>query len=540
MSSDENLGRRDFVKGLVGASAVVASGALVACSSEQPATGVAVPEETWNYEVDVAVLGGGASGLMAAAISAHQGMRVVMVEAGKGTGGTLLFSGGGSSRFNANWDDYLAKYPDIAGLPLPKVFFDTWDEAMSQFLRDVVNPDLPDVYASMPGGSVSAGSTYVDRRAYCDILDAFITDNGGIILRSTSAFDLVSKDNAVIGALAKSAEGEVISIKAKSTVICTGGFPANGGMMRQFYGSFGDAGIASCVPYNDGGGIQMGLRAGAKMTKGGGSSYGHHVPAMPLINYDSIGDPQGAIKEYEASDFEELRKVFVLLNDFEGVYVDLNLLGKRYCDEGLGSTQSLLGGYAGYVTNNEILRQPWGRAISVVDSKAMASSVTAGRTPAESVDMIRSKGGTVITADTFEELFTKLNEALPFNHQIPVRTAVRTMEEYNAAAREGLDALLNLDPPRTAKDAESIVLCDEPPFTAIPVTAGIMATHTGLQTDEKGAVLGNGTNLPIPGLYAAPFAAGGAMYYGYNSSSFAILHVLGYNAGKHAAEYAAS
>lgn len=92
---DKNdLSRRDFFK--AGAGAGVGLGAVVVAAPGQ-AVAQTAPEQTWDYEVDVVVCGGGASGLMCAIRARDAGATVMIVEGNFDIGGKMLHSGGQTS-----------------------------------------------------------------------------------------------------------------------------------------------------------------------------------------------------------------------------------------------------------------------------------------------------------------------------------------------------------------------------------------------------------------------------------------------------------
>jgi hypothetical protein len=303
-------------------------------------------------------------------------------------------------------------------------------------------------------------------------------------------------------------------------------------MMFTHHGPYADNAICSAVPYNDGAGIRMGLEVGGRMTKGTGGSYGREVLAYPRLPYDVYGDPLKAIADYEAMDKTELRDYLVCLAPLDGLKIHLNLDGRRFYDEGFGKTlvpESTT--YVGYMNDNAIMSQPYATAFAVFDGKVAeaAGGDTGGNTDMRPIlDMLKGKGGLIAEGDTLEACFRDLNAKMPKNHQLPVLTALNTVQEFNAALLGGDDALAALEPARTPTGMQPI---DTPPFYAIPITAGVMGTFGGLSIDTSCAVLQRGTFQPIEGLWAVPFAAGGNYYYGYNSSSLAIQHSMGFVAG---------
>ena len=526
---ENNLSRRAFIGGTA-----MAAGAAAACLPEVAMAEEETSDVNASVDADVVIVGASIGGLLTAAYLIDAGRSVIVVEAASETGGTALISSGGVLRIFATWEETLNNYPDLEGMVLPKAFFENFESATT-FVREKVFPEVAPISNMLHGWDDDAfsffiGGLYEQRREYCDKFDVFIESNGGTIMRNTRAFELLrNSDGKVDGVRASGPDGEV-ELRSRAVVISTGGFQANAEMLVRYYGRYADNAVCRATPYNDGTGIEMGLAAGGKLSKGMASCYGHEVPAWPRIGYHTFEDPVGSIDAYESANKDDIRDLFSTQNSFDGIVVHLNLNGKRFFDEGFGALQ-LTGMYSmsSYMNNAAILEQPYATAISVFDSKTLAAEGGGYSAGVEvALEDIREAGGTIIQADSLEELFVKLNTALPLVHQIPVSTAVATIEEYNEAVKGGSDALLSLDPPRTDTGVEPI---ETAPFFAIPVTAGVSATQGGLVIDETCAVIGKGTFRRIPGLYAIPLAAGGAYYQNYIASALGTLVGYGYMAG---------
>jgi succinate dehydrogenase/fumarate reductase flavoprotein subunit len=107
------IDRRDFlVSG--GAATALATGSLVDADDAKAQT--AQPVVEWHHEVDVVVIGSGATGLPAAVVAREAGSSVIVVEAQKHTGGHAICSGGniplgGGTSFQKKWG--VSDSPDL-------------------------------------------------------------------------------------------------------------------------------------------------------------------------------------------------------------------------------------------------------------------------------------------------------------------------------------------------------------------------------------------------------------------------------------------
>jgi succinate dehydrogenase/fumarate reductase flavoprotein subunit len=117
----------------------------------------------------------------------------------------------------------------------------------------------------------------------------------------------------------------------------------------------------------------------------------------------------------------------------------------------------------------------------------------------------RRAGGTVLRADSLEELAEKLA-----GRGVPRATVLRTLDGYNAAVSDGRGG--ELSPPRRHPAAPVQV----PPFVVVEVAPAITHTIGGLAVDAGCRVLLR-TDGPLPGLYAAGVEVGGVSVGGYTS-----------------------
>jgi tricarballylate dehydrogenase len=133
-----------------------------------------------------------------------------------------------------------------------------------------------------------------------------------------------------------------------------------------------------------------------------------------------------------------------------------------------------------------------------------------------------------IASDTLEGLVAQLD--------IDDRAqALRTLEEYNGAARgeEGFDPSVK-DGLGTKTLAWALRL-DKPPFVAYSATGGITFTFGGLKIDEQARVIGTDWR-PIPGLYTCGEMVGGLFHDNYPGGTGLVSGaVFGRIAGRNAA-----
>ncbi|MFZ4602701.1 MAG: FAD-dependent oxidoreductase [Caulobacterales bacterium] len=152
-------------------------------------------------------------------------------------------------------------------------------------------------------------------------------------------------------------------------------------------------------------------------------------------------------------------------------------------------------------------------------------------TPSHLID-----AGFFIKADTLEELARKC--------ELPIDTLRATIDRFNRFAREGKDADFGrgdhvfdtIYGDEKQKPNSTLGEVSQAPFWAVRVYPGDLGTKGGLVTDADGRVL-TGAGEPIPGLYASGNTTASVMGRGYPGpgSTLGPGAVFAYRAARHAA-----
>ncbi|MFH6782655.1 MULTISPECIES: FAD-dependent tricarballylate dehydrogenase TcuA [Methylobacterium] len=325
---------------------------------------------------------------------------------------------------------------------------------------------------------------------------------GGEIRYDCAAEALIVEAGRVCGV--RTSAGE---IRARAVVLGCGGFEANAAMRAEFIGSGWDEAKVRGTPHNQGDGLAMAFRLGARRH---GFYGGCHATPMDLFTppYGNLELPHLERKHY--------RKICYFLG------VMLNANGERFVDEGKDFRNYT---YAQF--GRAIMEQPGHVAWQIFDA---------------AVDPLlyseyRFKDAHFVEADTLDALIDRLDG---LEDKAQARATI-------AAFNEAVDESVPFDP--TVKDGRGTTGLALPksnwarrieagPFKAYPVTGGITFTYGGVEVDENGAVL-HESGAPIPGLYACGEMVGGVFFNGYpGGSGLTSGVVFGRRAGNGAARAA--
>lgn len=538
--------------------------------------------DAWDRETDVVIVGSGGSGLVAAL--AAESDDVLVLEKAQSIGGTTAVSGGGlwlpNSRpvvdeVGEQPDEQIRAYirrcagervddelietfvelaPDVvdfvesetalefqfAGYP---DYHTDWEEASDE--GNMIEPTLydgtrlgenlddirDDPHHTFPvpaseiyeaGGHAKfatvADFDELERRSEADLLatgEALIAglyeaclDAGVTFETEAPARELVVDDGEIVGVVAD-VDGEETFVGAGAVVIAAGGMDWDEDMRENFLR--GPVTGPATPPQVEGDGMKLGMDVGADLGntneawwfptahvpgqewEDGSPLYsmvwGRTLPGSIMVNED------GERFCNEAGNYHDLGKRF---HEFDPVsYEYENLPAYLVVDSGYREQYSLL---------------------------TMAPGEDAPDWVAEGETLRDLAVGIDIDPDGLEA----------------------TVEAFNEHAREGVDPAFGRG--ETAYDNfvgdpdtehPNLAPLDEPPFYAVEVQSGIIGTKGGLVTRSDGAVL-DVDGDPIDGLYAASNSTAHVMGMGYAGAGATLGPnvVFGYQAGKHASEFA--
>ena len=319
--------------------------------------------------------------------------------------------------------------------------------------------------------------------------------------------DLISaEDDSIAGAVVRAKDGTVTRIGAKATVIATGSFQNNKGMIEEHLGRWADCAVCRATTYNKGVGINLALKHGGRLSKGCGHFYGHMNP-WPALTPSTEA-------EYDAADPNESSRIMGIIQHFsvEGIAVNTN--GLRFTDEG---TENYVGD--NYLAN-DTLQEADGHAFVIIDSAEDHQG---------DLDNLIGAGAVVVSAESVDDLAEQLSayKVNPYNLK-------KTVAEYQEAAANGTTMELTI--PKSPMPTGYLTKLDTPPFYAVQASAGISGFYGGIEVTDDCEVYGDGDQV-IAGLYAAPMAAGGVFYKEYGGG-LALCATFGAIAGKAAATFA--
>lgn len=505
MKEKNSLGgasRRDFLKIATCGGVATASVLLAGCSSSEN-SGKAGSTATGSFDqtTDVLVLGGGSGGCFAANYAMRQGASAIVVEADERIGGTTLLSGG----FYHTWDITPENIDQMLASADPErrtFFINKWTEVCDWVLNesgleaDPLDMDYPLYGAHLVGFSTSGTEKAAGRQMFLEDLI-----EGATVLLETHLVDLIAvEDGSIVGAVVRDRQGNTQTIGAKATVIATGSFQNNKGMIEQHLGRWADCSVCRATPYNTGVGINLALQHGARLSKGTGHFYGHMNPWPALTPHTE--------EDYVDPDFDEMQGIMGAIQKFsvEGIAVNTN--GLRFTDEGPEN-------YVGdnYLANDSTQEMD-GHCFVVIDS---------AQDHKDGLKIISDAGGVVLSADTVEDLAEQMKA-----YKVNPANFKKTVAEYQEAAVVGTADQLTI--PKTPMPTGYLTKLDTPPFYAVQAAAGISGFYGGLETTNKGEVV-DFADRPIKGLYAVPMASGGVFYKEYGGG-LALCAAFGAAAGE--------
>ena len=452
----------------------------------------------WDVETDVAVVGGGACGLIAALAAAEKGVEVLLVEKEKKVGGNTALSQGmipaAGTRFQktAGIDDSpgtmaedIFKKNNYESDPEMTLHICRESKNLIEWLVDSVGIHLDIVTDFIyPGHSrmrIHAPSTRKGTQIVNELRNVMTTKDNILLVQQAPARNLIAleADASVIGLDVEITGQGLNRVRAKKVVLACNGFGRNTEMLKTYIPEMADA-FYFGHEGNTGEGIRWGMELGAAT---------QHMGAYQA--HGSVAYPHATLLTW-----------VVIVNGA----IQVNKQGKRFANEFTGYSEHAL----------DVLRQEDKMAVEIFDER-ICQSVLGFEDFQQCIQM-----GAVKRAETIE--------ALAGQFQIPGEEVRKTLEAYNRAAEgKGKD-------PMGRQNFQGPL---KPPYYGVRVTGALFHTQGGLKIDKKAQVLREDGRV-IPNLYAGGGVAvgvSGSSVKGYCSANGLLAAtVLGKIAGEEAAK----
>ena len=461
-------------------------------------------------DCDVLVLGAGGAGVTAAIAAAEAGMSVIILEKNSFTGGaTNTIAVVRVVRDDPRYVDKAFQVhmemthwqgnPDLVRtwLEHDSRLADWMRERGVKFKVDYVNTletmgQISDPLGGYPKGHLIAeraflwatGNTHGGVWMMHTLLNHFEA-LGGKLYKSTPAIRLLMEDGKVMGAVARTKEGEEVEITAKAIVMATAGFNENAEMVKEYSGfdytldptgtcTQGDFFFIWPVTKLMGDGLKMAWAIGAAKGPVGVAPFAH----MP---------GPGIISRIPWNSESQLRIVQ------EQPYLWVNQKGMRFMDESI---------ITDHFTSGRVVAQQPGKCAYMIFDEATKEHMeqvgldytyfifAADRLTDLDGDIARvqAKGNKhVFVAENLDDLCRQTG--------INAQGLRETVERYNAYCAEGRDAQFAKEPRFLRPVLTGKIYC-------LRVYTTAYQTVGGLAVDGKTRVL-NEAGDPIFGLYAA-------------------------------------
>lgn len=461
---------------------------------------------------DIAIVGGGIAGTIAALRAAELGLRVVVLERGDGatypcntrySGGILHLNFRDPKREPGQLAEVLAEGSDGGMSPDFVQLLSTDGARLIDWLRghDIkfvrFNALEATKWCMAPPRAMIPGLDWKGRGPdeMLRKLAARTAALGGRLITGSRVDELVMTNGRCTG-LAYTRKGALEHLSAGAVILSDGGFQANRELFERYIGPAFDKVLQRGAATGTGDGLKMALAVGAASAGDLSRFYGHLLSADAFTNDKVWPYPE--------------------LDDVAASSIVVDGRGRRFADEGKG----------GIHLANQIARRDDPLQFSIVlDSAIWEGSGRLARIPPNPT--LERGGGTVHRAESIESLARQLD--------LDAATLRNTITEYNDALRD--NRLDQLTIPRTAEFHKPMPIL-QPPFIGLRICVGITYTMAGIAIDSRGSVL-RADGSPIDGLYAAGTTTGGIEGYGRTGYVGGLTKsgVLGLNAGENAANY---
>ncbi|MFD4227508.1 FAD-binding protein [Streptomyces sp. NPDC058545] len=436
--------------------------------------------------VDLLIIGAGMAGLTAGARAVRNGLSVAIVEIGADVGGSARFAGYAWTAPSREVMDQHNPHGDVA---LKHALVDRFAHGIS-WIRSL-GVEAKDAQRVL---SFGRGHQF-DTNHYVDTCRRIIVQGGGELLLETHTEGLVVEQGVVVGADLKATDGTRRRVRARTTLLATGGFQGDSALCAAHVHPHADRMQLRANPHSTGGGYRLATRAGAATGPDDAGFYGHLIPSgIPFADPADFVDMSLYYSEH------------ALL---------FNLRSERFVDETLGDHLSAMA----------LLEQPESRGLLIADARVfrdwIVGSYVEGAVAVDKFALAGKRGGRVGLAEDLDEL-AYLPEEWGY-HGETVRNAVKLFNEHASTGAE----------PVPGRELDRLPL-DEPPYYVIETVPAITFPFHGVRIDDRARVLGE-DGRPVGGLLAAGSDTGGLWHRAY-AGGLASALIFGLTAADTAAE----
>lgn len=494
---------------------------------------------------DLAVVGGGGSGLIAASVAAKAGLKVIVIEAADRLGGVSEIAGGGTlaigtkiQQNSAQKDSSVVNLYEQNGTTVEEVYKDMFQQYLDScsyqcnallvkryldttaHAADFMAEEMGMPYTARSITAVNYGTKGMRYQPVGEQLEKM----GNTILLATRGERLImNEDGSVGGVIAVNQDtGAQVTVYAKSVLLATGGMSANNQMQEEYAIDYNDFYMNWGGSTANGDGAKMAWEIGAALGSVGTQSHNEGLPTEfhDLFDFDiTTGNCLYANLVYEPM-----------------LRVD-HITGRRISDETIMYTPHYQGN-RGMVSQGAVVlvdqktiddlmengskTRPW-RSKLYVDP--MKNPDYTGMNLQEQLDMvIAANTPYAFKADTIEELAGMID--------VDAAVLQKEIDKYNTAVETGVDE-------EYGRAADTMVYTvAEGPFYALYTKVRNLGTWGGIETDETLAVYHENGRV-IPGLYAAGLDALGWIGTSYfvDTTTLGWMTASGYMAGESIVEY---
>lgn len=451
-----------------------------------------------TYNADVAIVGGGPAGMVAAAYAAENGLKPILIEKLPGVGGNLMMieiTFGQRTKFTDRDQVYypkeeiIADYLKYSHYMVNPIMVQRFVERSGQNIEWLMNRGVEIVSntATEVNGR-RVGHIYKNvfpHRNFIEAMRKIILDHGGQIIVETRADKLLQDGTGkVVGVHAKNYRDDDVVVHAKGGVILTaGGYGANPKLLALLNPDMPSDTPITGIKTSTGDGIQMGIDIGAQTA--GGEAFISEGALPYKIDYREMIS----------------QKTWIAANVVnKGPSLQLNRNGKRFFNEGLsgdysvsGNAMRINGNYLYTLIDDNEKRdlESGSGAVFGYFGHSLPGDKMTGLT-----NLFSGQGRMAQVAfvgSTIEEVARKAG--------LDPQTVQATVKRYNQLCAEGVDQDFG-------KDRRYLRPVAKAPFYIVKGQHTICDTAGGLLVNEDAQVIAK-NGAPIPGLYASGAMAGG-------------------------------